>query len=124
MTRKDGQVLRAIRRLLQALAEEGPDDSDAPGAIRGAVDRQRVHTRQYRLSQLRSFHQVAQMGSVSKAAESLGITARDVSRHVRELEDVMEVTLFDRRGSGVALNPAGERLYEFVGSLMRSLGAE
>ena len=124
MTRNDGQILRAIRRLLQALAEEVPDDFDAPDAIRSAVDRQRVHIWQHRLSQLRSFHQVAQMGSVCKAAESLGITARDVSRHVGELEDEMEVALFDRRGSGVALSPAGERLYEFVGPLMRSLGAE
>ena len=118
MTPNDGQVLRALRRLLQTLAEDAPDDSNAPGATQDSVDRQRSQAERDRLSQLLSFRQVVKLVSTSKAAQSLNLAAQDVLRHVRELEREMEVTLFDRHGSSLALSPAGERLYELAESLM------
>ena len=72
-----------------------------------AADRQRTYQRRDRLRQLRAFCHAAQLGSITAAAKSLGLTYPAVSLHVRELESEMEAILFDRDGSRIALTPAG-----------------
>jgi DNA-binding transcriptional LysR family regulator len=59
---------------------------------------------------LRVLIQVAQAGSFSAAARSLGYTQSAISRQVAALEAVARRPLFDRRRDGVALTPAGARL--------------
>lgn len=86
-----------------------------------AVDRQRVYQRRDRLRQLRAFCHAAQLGSITAAAESLGLTYPAVSLHVRELEHEMEAILFDRDGSRIALTPAGEHLYELAKPLVQGM---
>ena len=59
---------------------------------------------------LRVLREVAQRGSFSAAAHSLGYTQSAVSRQVAALETVAGRRLFDRGRNGVVLTPAGTRL--------------
>jgi DNA-binding transcriptional LysR family regulator len=59
---------------------------------------------------LRVLREVAQAGSFSAAAHSLGYTQSAVSRQVAALEAVAGRRLFDRSRHGVVLTPAGSRL--------------
>jgi DNA-binding transcriptional LysR family regulator len=59
---------------------------------------------------LRVLREVAQAGSFSAAALSLGYTQSAVSRQVAALEAVAGRRLFERSRSGVVLTPAGARL--------------
>jgi DNA-binding transcriptional LysR family regulator len=61
-------------------------------------------------SGLRILREVAQAGSFSAAAHSLGYTQSAVSRQVATLEAVAGRRLFDRSRHGVTLNAAGTRL--------------
>ena len=65
-------------------------------------------------SQLRAFHTVAQLGSVTKAAEYLHITQPTVSDHIKTLEQRYNVRLFERRGRGVALTSLGHALLDIT----------
>lgn len=64
------------------------------------------------LRQLESFIRVAELGSFSKAARVLDIAQPALSRQVRQLETDLRETLLLRNGRGVALTPAGRRLFE------------
>ncbi len=70
------------------------------------------------LCQLRGFLQVAQDGSVTRAAEALFLTQPAVTQQIRGLERETGVALFDRTGRGVRLTAAGEVLREYA---LRSL---
>ncbi len=59
---------------------------------------------------LRVLREVAQIGSFSAAAASLGYTQSAVSRQVAALESAAGRRLFERGRQGVALTPAGARL--------------
>ena len=61
-------------------------------------------------SQLRSFATVARMGSVSAAAEALGVSEPAVSAAVASLRRDLGDALFVRAGGGIRLTPGGERL--------------
>lgn len=56
--------------------------------------------------------EVARVGSLNKAAETLLVAAPNISRSIKELEANLEITIFDRTAKGVTLTPEGE---EFIG---------
>jgi DNA-binding transcriptional LysR family regulator len=58
----------------------------------------------------RSFFAVASAGSLSAAAQMLGMTQPSLGRHVRELEANLGVVLFTRSPRGLALTDAGAEL--------------
>ena len=58
--------------------------------------------------QLRVFLEVAQHGSMTRAAESLHLTPPAVSMQVKELEAQVGLPLFDREGRQVSLSTTGE----------------
>lgn len=62
------------------------------------------------LRQLRSFVEVAQAGSFSRAASLLSIAQPALSRQIRQLEQAMNARLFHRNGRGVVPTLAGELL--------------
>ena len=64
------------------------------------------------LKQLEYFVQVAELGSLSKAAVVLGVAQPALSRQVRALETELRQQLFLRNGRGVALTDAGKRLFD------------
>jgi DNA-binding transcriptional LysR family regulator len=67
-------------------------------------------TRDFSPTGLRVLREVAQAGSFSAAAASLGYTQSAVSRQVAALEAVADRRLFERSRQGVVLTPAGTRL--------------
>jgi DNA-binding transcriptional LysR family regulator len=80
---------------------------------------------------LRIFREIAQAGSFSAAALSLGYTQSAISRQVAALEAAVGHRLFDRGRQGVTLTPAGARLLtsairalDEIDTAVRELGGE
>lgn len=67
-----------------------------------------------RLRHLRCFAEVARLGSITRAAETLNIVQPSLSRSLRELEETIGRSLFDRTGHGLVLTAAGEMLMRHV----------
>lgn len=61
---------------------------------------------------LRSFVAVADAASMQAAALESGISQPTLSRHVKQLEDELDMTLFDRAGPNLSLSDKGRALYE------------
>ena len=73
------------------------------------------------LYKLEIFDAVAKEGSFSAAAERLRLTQPGVSQHMRDLEDGLGRTLFERGPRGVSLTPAGETLLDYTRCILRLL---
>ena len=63
---------------------------------------------------LKYFHSVAKTGSLSAASEELHIAVSAVSRQISQLEEQLQLTLFERKARGMTLTPAGELLYTYA----------
>src|SRR2546422_3086478 len=64
---------------------------------------------------LRTLHEIARLGSFSRAADSLHLSQPAVSLHVRQLEDGLGLPLLERMGRRAALTRAGAVLLEHGG---------
>lgn len=62
------------------------------------------------LNALRAFEAAARHGSFAKAADELAVTPTAISHQVRQLEDHLGVTLFERLPRGLRLSDAGRAL--------------
>lgn len=62
----------------------------------------------------RIFLHAAEVSNLTKAAHMLHMTQPSVSYAIKQLEEALGVTLFDRLSKGVRLTPEGEILYEHV----------
>ena len=69
-------------------------------------------------AQLRSFSEVARVGSVTGAARALGVTEPAVSSAVGALRRELGDDLFVRAGSGIHLTPGGRRLAEAAAEIL------
>jgi DNA-binding transcriptional LysR family regulator len=74
------------------------------------------------IRQLRYFLAVAQEGQVTGAARRLHMEQPPLSRQLKQLEEELNVVLFDRSGKRLKLTPAGERLRQRAESLLAQLG--
>ena len=68
---------------------------------------------------VRVFAAVAAIGSINKAATDLLMNAASVSRHIKDLEQRLDVRLFDRHKTGVTLTKAGSDLLDKARSMQR-----
>jgi DNA-binding transcriptional LysR family regulator len=75
------------------------------------------------LRRLEIFVKVAELGSFSRAAETLFLTQPTVSEHVRALEDELGLTLLDRLGRGAVPTRAGQLLLGYARRML-ALGRE
>lgn len=72
---------------------------------------------EYNLYPIRVFQIVAKAGSVTQAAEELGISQPAVSAQLRSLENRIGGPLFERTPRGMVLTPAGRVLSEHAGPI-------
>lgn len=70
---------------------------------------------------LRSFVEVASAGSISSAAQSLHIAQPALSVQIRQLEEQLGATLFERHPRGVVLTAVGERLLRHAVEILRRM---
>lgn len=75
------------------------------------------------LRQLRTFVHVAQLGSISLAAERLHIAQSALTRQIQSLEAELQVTLLHRHGRGVSPTPEGIVLQERAAIILREVEA-
>jgi DNA-binding transcriptional LysR family regulator len=75
------------------------------------------------LRHLRTFVTVAEQGTVSKAALRLRITQPALSRQIRDLEQELELKLFDRVGGRLLLTSEGEQLLADCQVLLGQVGS-
>jgi DNA-binding transcriptional LysR family regulator len=73
--------------------------------------------RRLKLNDLHTFLTVAELGSMGKAAERLGISQPSVSKAIADIEHAIGMRLLDRTATGVEITPYGRAL------LRRGLGA-
>jgi LysR family transcriptional regulator, transcriptional activator of nhaA len=69
------------------------------------------------LHHLRYFWAVAREGSITGAAESLGVTAPTVSTQVAALERELGVVLFRRRGNRLEITPRGRMVQRYAADI-------
>ena len=62
------------------------------------------------IDRLRSFLEVANAGAIARAAPKHPVRQSQLSRQISELEEFFGQALVERRGRGIALTAAGERL--------------
>lgn len=72
-------------------------------------------------SQLRTLIHVAELGSLSKAADRLHIAQPALSRQVRLLEEELGVRLFDRHGRGMVVTDQGQDVLRHALRVMAEL---
>lgn len=73
------------------------------------------------LSQLRTLIHVAELGSLSKAADRMRIAQPALSRQVRLLEEELGVALFTRHGRGMALTEQGREALKHASRIVAEL---
>ena len=73
------------------------------------------------VSQLRTILHVAELGSLSKAADRLRIAQPALSRQVRLLEEELGIRLFDRHGRGMVVTDAGKEVLRHAQRIMQEL---
>ncbi len=73
------------------------------------------------LRQLRIFASVAQLGSLSRAAEALHLTPAAVSMQMRELERQVGLPVLDRSARKVSLTVAGEYVLAYARKVLATL---
>lgn len=73
------------------------------------------------LDRLRSFLEMAEAGSIAKAAPGDAVRQSQISRQIRELEEFFGTELTQRRGKTLVLTPAGRRLADLVRAQLQGL---
>lgn len=74
-----------------------------------------------KISQLRTLIHVAELGSLSKAADRLHIAQPALSRQIRLLEEELGVRLFDRHGRGMIVTDQGQDVLRHALRIMSEL---
>lgn len=67
------------------------------------------------------FLEVARLRSVVRAADALGISQPAASKTIKELEDILGGTLFDRSRRNLFLSPFGEVFYRYASTGLAAL---
>lgn len=75
------------------------------------------------ISQLKTIIHVAELGSLSKAADRLNIAQPALSRQVRLLEYELGTQLFTRHGRGMVITESGQKVLEHAVRIMAELDA-
>ncbi|HWE76061.1 MAG TPA: LysR family transcriptional regulator [Stellaceae bacterium] len=77
-----------------------------------------------RFTIMNTFAQVVRSGSLTMAAQSLGISRPLVSRHLAVIEEHLGVELIRRTTRAIHLTPAGRKHFQFCEKVLKDLRAE
>ncbi len=75
------------------------------------------------VAQLKTLIHVAELGSLSKAADRLRIAQPALSRQIRLLEKELGATLFERHGRGMVITAVGREVLDHAARIMAELEA-
>ncbi|PCF33973.1 transcriptional regulator [Staphylococcus delphini] len=73
------------------------------------------------LKQLKYFVEVAKREHISEAALELNVAQSAISRHIHNLENELETSLFYRRGRNVFLTSEGKQLLEYAQQILEQV---
>lgn len=76
-----------------------------------------------KFNQLKLFVAVYEEGSITAAAEREHSTQPGVSSHIKELEQSLDVQLFERSTAGVRATEAGDQFYQRARQILHDFGA-
>jgi DNA-binding transcriptional LysR family regulator len=65
--------------------------------------------------------EVARVGSLNKAAETLMIAQPNISRSIKELEADLGITIFQRSAKGMVLTPDGEEFIDYARDILERI---
>jgi DNA-binding transcriptional LysR family regulator len=65
--------------------------------------------------------QVAEMGSISKAAEKLLMGQPNLSRAIRDLEESIGISIFNRTSKGISVTPEGEEFLVYARKILSQI---
>ncbi len=65
--------------------------------------------------------EVARLGSLNKAAETLLIAQPNISRSIKELEADLGISIFNRSAKGMELTPEGEEFIGYAKDILRQI---
>lgn len=65
--------------------------------------------------------EVAKVGSLNKAAESLYVALPNISRSIKELEADLGISIFDRTAKGMVLTPEGEEFISYAKDILKQI---
>ena len=65
--------------------------------------------------------EVARLGSLNKAAETLMIAQPNISRSIKELEADLGITIFQRSAKGMVLTPNGEEFMDYARDILHRI---
>ena len=65
--------------------------------------------------------EVARLGSLNKAAETLMIAQPNISRSIKELEADLGITIFQRSAKGMVLTPDGEEFIDYAKDILHRM---
>ncbi|MBQ8322301.1 MAG: LysR family transcriptional regulator [Clostridia bacterium] len=65
--------------------------------------------------------EVARLGSLNKAAETLLIAQPNISRSIKELEADLGISIFNRSAKGMELTPEGEEFIGYAQSILKQI---
>lgn len=65
--------------------------------------------------------EIARTGSLNKAAENLFMGQPNLSRAIKELENSLGITIFDRSAKGMVVTPEGEVFLKYAGKILAQI---
>ncbi len=65
--------------------------------------------------------EVAKLGSLNKAAETLLIAQPNISRSIKELEGDLGISIFNRSAKGMVLTPEGEEFIGYAQNILKQI---
>ena len=65
--------------------------------------------------------EVAKIGSLNKASETLLVATPNISRSIKELEGDLGINIFERTAKGVTLTPEGEEFISYAKELLNQI---
>ena len=65
--------------------------------------------------------EVAKAGSINKAAEKLLIAQPNLSRSIKDLENELGITVFERQPSGMELTPEGDEFIGYARTILKQI---